>query len=200
MTPRSCLRWKPTGRIFNIVGLRWVSSGKIFASSTTKVDSEPSHGSNTDITNLHECIQNLDSSAGTSINVQEEQTLDLSAGTPLNLKKERIKAWIKENVISRRPRIVGQILKDYALSSVLTSTADVPAIYIQLVWMMVKQVLNANDIIRFMVEKENIIYTLDMFRTALKLPTETAKKPFIPPTDFPYIKEFLKIIGYQGPM
>ncbi|GJZ88576.1 hypothetical protein Tco_0660358 [Tanacetum coccineum] len=97
-------------------------------------------------------------------------------------------------------RIVGQILKDYALSSVLTSTADVPAIYIQLVWMMVKQVLNANDIICFMVEKENIIYTLDMFRTALKLPTETAKKPFIPPTDFPYIKEFLKIIGYQGPM
>ncbi|GJU22312.1 hypothetical protein Tco_1155654 [Tanacetum coccineum] len=71
MTPRSCLRWKPT-----------------------------------DITNLHECIQNLDSSAGTSINVQEEQTLDLSAGTPLNLKKERIKAWIKENVISRRPRLM----------------------------------------------------------------------------------------------
>nr|GEX88322.1 hypothetical protein [Tanacetum cinerariifolium] len=71
MTPRSCLRWKPTRRIFKTVGLRWVTSGKISVSSTTK----------------------------------EEQTLNLSAGTPLNLKKEIIKAWIKENVISRRPRL-----------------------------------------------------------------------------------------------
>nr|GEW41616.1 hypothetical protein [Tanacetum cinerariifolium] len=105
MTPRSCLRWKPTGRIFKTVGLRWVTSGKISVSSTTKVNSKPPHGSNTDITNLHECIQNLNSSACTSINAQEEQTLNLSAGTPLNLKKEIIKAWIKENVISRRPRL-----------------------------------------------------------------------------------------------
>ncbi|GKD42448.1 hypothetical protein Tco_1267093 [Tanacetum coccineum] len=87
-----CLRWKQTDRIFNTVGLRWVPTRKIFTSSTTTVDSEPPNGSNTDITNLHECIQNLDSSAGTSINVQEEQTLDLNARTPFNLKKERIKA------------------------------------------------------------------------------------------------------------
>ncbi|GKD93651.1 hypothetical protein Tco_1373488 [Tanacetum coccineum] len=96
MSPRSCLRWKPTGRIFKIVGLRWVPMGNIFASFISKVDSETQHGSNTDITNLHECIQNLDSGAGTSINVQEEQTLDLSAGTPFNLKKGRIKALIKK--------------------------------------------------------------------------------------------------------
>ncbi|GKB80826.1 hypothetical protein Tco_0947721 [Tanacetum coccineum] len=44
---------------------------------------------------------------GTSINVQEGQTLDLNAGAPFNLKKERIKAWIKENVISGRPRLHG---------------------------------------------------------------------------------------------
>ncbi|GJX93309.1 hypothetical protein Tco_0347895, partial [Tanacetum coccineum] len=72
----------------------------IFTSSTNTVDSEPPHGSNTDFTNLHECIQTLDSSAGTSINVLEEQNLNLSACTPFNLKKERIRAWIKENVIS----------------------------------------------------------------------------------------------------
>ncbi|GJR07778.1 hypothetical protein Tco_0790430 [Tanacetum coccineum] len=71
---------------------RWVPTRKIFPSSTTTVDSEPPHGSNTYITNLHECMQNLDSSAGASINVQEEQTLDLNAYTPFNLKKERIKA------------------------------------------------------------------------------------------------------------
>ncbi|GKB71265.1 hypothetical protein Tco_0932677 [Tanacetum coccineum] len=90
-TPRSCLRWKLTGRIFKTVGLRWVPTGKISTFSTTKVDSEPPHGFNTDITNLHECIQNLDS----------------SAGTPFNLKKEQIKVWIKENVISGRPRLHG---------------------------------------------------------------------------------------------
>ncbi|GKC88120.1 hypothetical protein Tco_1148769 [Tanacetum coccineum] len=94
-SPRSCLRWKQTGRIFKTVGLRWVPTGKIFTSSTTTINSEPLHGSNTDITNLHECIQTLDSSAGTSINVQEEQNLDLSTSTPSNLKKEIIKACIK---------------------------------------------------------------------------------------------------------
>ncbi|GKA24148.1 hypothetical protein Tco_0710181 [Tanacetum coccineum] len=44
-TPRSCLRWKSTGRIFNTVGLRWVPTGNIFTPSTTTVNSEPPHGS-----------------------------------------------------------------------------------------------------------------------------------------------------------
>ncbi|GJS65199.1 ribonuclease H-like domain-containing protein [Tanacetum coccineum] len=64
MTHRSCLRWKPTGKIFKTVGLRWVPTGKIFTSSTTKVDSEPQNGSNDDITNQYECKQTLDVSAG----------------------------------------------------------------------------------------------------------------------------------------
>ncbi|GJW49145.1 kinase-like domain-containing protein [Tanacetum coccineum] len=38
-TPRSCLRWIPTGRIFKLVGLRWIPTGKMFIDSTTKVDS-----------------------------------------------------------------------------------------------------------------------------------------------------------------
>ncbi|GJS77069.1 retrovirus-related pol polyprotein from transposon TNT 1-94 [Tanacetum coccineum] len=62
-SPRSCLRWKPTGRIFNTVGLRWVPTGKIFTSSTTKVDSEPPNGSHEDITNSYECEQTLSFSA-----------------------------------------------------------------------------------------------------------------------------------------
>ncbi|GJY71280.1 retrovirus-related pol polyprotein from transposon TNT 1-94 [Tanacetum coccineum] len=65
MTPRSCLRWKPTGKIFKTVGLRWVPTGKIFKSSTTKIDSEPTNGSNEDITNQYECEQTLDVSADT---------------------------------------------------------------------------------------------------------------------------------------
>ncbi|GKA38906.1 hypothetical protein Tco_0731457 [Tanacetum coccineum] len=48
-------RWKPTGKIFKTVVLRWVPTGKIFTSSTTKVDSEPTNGSNEDITNQYEC-------------------------------------------------------------------------------------------------------------------------------------------------
>nr|GEV81534.1 hypothetical protein [Tanacetum cinerariifolium] len=86
---------------------REIPTRKIFESSTTKVDIEPPHGSNRDITNLQECIQTLDSSASTSINVQEEHNLDLSAGTPFNLKKERIKTWTKDKVIFGRPRLHG---------------------------------------------------------------------------------------------
>ncbi|GJV19292.1 hypothetical protein Tco_1368312 [Tanacetum coccineum] len=64
-TPRSCLRWIPTGRIFNTLGLRWVPTRKIFTSSTIKVDCEPLNGSNEDITNLYECDQTLNVSAST---------------------------------------------------------------------------------------------------------------------------------------
>ncbi|GJX70077.1 hypothetical protein Tco_0307248 [Tanacetum coccineum] len=53
------LRWKPTGKIFKIVGLRWVPTRKIFTSRTTKVDSKPTNGSNDDITNQCECDQTL---------------------------------------------------------------------------------------------------------------------------------------------
>ncbi|GJZ95112.1 hypothetical protein Tco_0667315 [Tanacetum coccineum] len=70
MIPRSCLRWKHTGRIFKTPGLRWVPTRKIFTSSTIKIDSEPPNGSNEDITNPYECEQTLNVSAG---------TLDLSA-------------------------------------------------------------------------------------------------------------------------
>ncbi|GKB36224.1 hypothetical protein Tco_0881166 [Tanacetum coccineum] len=65
MTPRSCLRWKPMGKIFKTIGLRWVPTRKIFTSSTTKVDSEPINGSNEDITNQYECEQTLNVSAST---------------------------------------------------------------------------------------------------------------------------------------
>ncbi|GJV58201.1 hypothetical protein Tco_1459206 [Tanacetum coccineum] len=61
--PKSCLRWKPTGRTFKTAGLRWVPTREIFTSSTSKVDIEPLNGSNEDIINLYECEQILDVSA-----------------------------------------------------------------------------------------------------------------------------------------
>ncbi|GKE76879.1 hypothetical protein Tco_1542999 [Tanacetum coccineum] len=63
-TPISYLRWKPTGRIFKIVGLRWTPTGKMFTDYTTKVNSEPPNGSNDHITNPYEGDQNLNVGAG----------------------------------------------------------------------------------------------------------------------------------------
>ncbi|GJT70962.1 hypothetical protein Tco_1030248 [Tanacetum coccineum] len=66
MTPRSCLSWKPTGRILKTVCLRWVPTGRLFNSCTSKVESEPTHGSNVDIPHIHACKQTLGLSAETS--------------------------------------------------------------------------------------------------------------------------------------
>ncbi|GJY22022.1 hypothetical protein Tco_0394588 [Tanacetum coccineum] len=46
-----------------------VPTGKILASCTSKDDSEPTHGSNVDIPNIHECKQTLDLSAGTKVDI-----------------------------------------------------------------------------------------------------------------------------------
>ncbi|GJX96203.1 hypothetical protein Tco_0352001 [Tanacetum coccineum] len=73
-------------RIFKTVGLKWVPTGKISTSSTTKVDSEPTNGSNKDITNQYECEQTLDVSAG---------TLNLSAGKSFNPKKKGLRVCSK---------------------------------------------------------------------------------------------------------
>ncbi|GKA38882.1 hypothetical protein Tco_0731433 [Tanacetum coccineum] len=85
MTPRSCLRWKPTGRVFKNVVLRWVPTGKTFASSTTKVDSEPPNGSNADITNQCESEQALDVSAADQASVFMAMTsVHISSGLVLH--------------------------------------------------------------------------------------------------------------------
>ncbi|GJS34997.1 hypothetical protein Tco_0533379 [Tanacetum coccineum] len=63
-------------------GQRWVPTGKIFTSSTTKVDSEPQNGSNEDITNPYECEQTLNVSAGTlNLSAELDQTTALNRST-----------------------------------------------------------------------------------------------------------------------
>ncbi|GJY73225.1 hypothetical protein Tco_0477656 [Tanacetum coccineum] len=57
-------RGATNGRILKTVCLRWVPTGKTFASSTTKVESEPPNGSNADIPNQCESEQALNVSAG----------------------------------------------------------------------------------------------------------------------------------------
>ncbi|GKE15743.1 hypothetical protein Tco_1423320, partial [Tanacetum coccineum] len=72
-SPRSDLRWKPTGRIFKTIRLRWVPTGKVLASCMRKDDSEPTHGSYVDIPNIHECKQTLDIGAGKSQSMVAEK-------------------------------------------------------------------------------------------------------------------------------
>ncbi|GJV22012.1 hypothetical protein Tco_1371032 [Tanacetum coccineum] len=106
-SPRSCLWWKPTGRIFDIVGLRWIPTRKLLDSCTGNVDSEPQHGFNVDISKIHKCKQTLDLSAGTSINVQKKQSINLSAGTSYNVKKENLRVWLLKRKISQKPVLQG---------------------------------------------------------------------------------------------
>ncbi|GKE81829.1 hypothetical protein Tco_1551829, partial [Tanacetum coccineum] len=122
-SPRSDLRWKPTGRIFKSVGLRWIPTRKLFDSCTSKADSEPPHGSNVDIPNIHECKQTLDVSAGTSINVQKEQSLDLSASTLCNVNKENLRVCSSSLVCTKwfKPRTTMSTEVHQAAETVTTS-------------------------------------------------------------------------------
>ncbi|GJS18736.1 hypothetical protein Tco_0413208 [Tanacetum coccineum] len=75
-TPRSCLRWKPTGRIFKTVSLRWIPTGKVFIDSTTKVDSETSDcDSNVDIFRANMIIQGQSNLSAPSNTMAEENIL-----------------------------------------------------------------------------------------------------------------------------
>nr|GEW72335.1 hypothetical protein [Tanacetum cinerariifolium] len=47
-------------------------------------------------------------------------------------------------------------------------------------------------------DKKKITYTVDMFRSTLKLPVETLENSFIAPATPKFIHPFLKIVGYQG--
>ncbi|GJV46148.1 hypothetical protein Tco_1430684 [Tanacetum coccineum] len=81
------------GRFFKTVGLRWIPTGKIFTSSTTKFDNEPPNGLNEDVTNLYECEQTLNVSAG---------TLNLSSCTSLNPKKERLRTTLQTPLLKEK--------------------------------------------------------------------------------------------------
>nr|GEZ39804.1 hypothetical protein [Tanacetum cinerariifolium]GEZ40062.1 hypothetical protein [Tanacetum cinerariifolium] len=91
-------RWKLTGKMFKTVGLRWVPTGRILTSSTTKVDSKPLNGSNADITNQYECEQTLDVSAC---------TLNLSACISFNPKEEGLRVWLLKRQISNKLGLQG---------------------------------------------------------------------------------------------
>ncbi|GJS89056.1 hypothetical protein Tco_0771692 [Tanacetum coccineum] len=62
----------------------------------------------------------------------------------------------------------------------------------------VSKVPNINDTIRFKLDSQEIVYTVDIFRSTLNLPVETTKNPFIEPATMKFIQPFMQIVGYQG--
>ncbi|GKF37350.1 hypothetical protein Tco_0114108 [Tanacetum coccineum] len=50
----------------------------------------------------------------------------------------------------------------------------------------------------FKLDRQVIVYTVDMFRSTLQLPMETTTNPFIAPTTMKFIQPFMQIVGYQG--
>ncbi|GJW36352.1 hypothetical protein Tco_0059272 [Tanacetum coccineum] len=110
-TPRSCLRWIPTGRIFKLLGLRWIPTGKMFTDNTTKVNSEPSNGSNDVITNSYECDQTLNVSAVQASLFNDKITsVHISSGLALQQKNDvcshqfRPRSSMTNDVCSHQPR------------------------------------------------------------------------------------------------
>ncbi|GJW48896.1 ribonuclease H [Tanacetum coccineum] len=122
MNPRSCLRWKPTGRIFSNVRLRWIPTGKLLNSCTGKVDSEPTHVSIVDIPHIHACKQTLGLSAGTSFNGQKQQRIDLNADALYNEKQENLRVWPRSSMFKRRLITADQASVFMAMMSVHISS------------------------------------------------------------------------------
>ncbi|GKC64830.1 hypothetical protein Tco_1097428 [Tanacetum coccineum] len=51
---------------------------------------------------------------------------------------------------------------------------------------------------RFKLDRHEIVYTVDMFRSTLQLPVETPANPFITPSTIKVIEPFMQTVGYQG--
>ncbi|GKE09785.1 hypothetical protein Tco_1413336 [Tanacetum coccineum] len=95
-------------------------------------------------------------------------------------------------------KIVGQILLDHPLSYALITIADVLAVYLQQLWMTVSNVPDTKDTIKFKLDTQEIIYTVDMLCDTLHLPVETPSNPFIAPVNIEIIQSFMQRVGYQG--
>ncbi|GJV70640.1 hypothetical protein Tco_1490635 [Tanacetum coccineum] len=76
MNPKSCLRWKPTGRIFSNVRLRWIPTGKLLNSCTGKVRHSQ---------------------------WAKAQRMDLNEDALYNAKQENRRVWLLKMLISKKP-------------------------------------------------------------------------------------------------
>ncbi|GKE10615.1 hypothetical protein Tco_1414166 [Tanacetum coccineum] len=95
-------------------------------------------------------------------------------------------------------KIVGKILLDHPLSYALTATADVPVVYLQQFWRTVSKVHDTEDTIKFKLDTQEIIYTVDMFRDTINMPVETQENPFVALVNIEIIESFMNRVGYKG--
>ncbi|GJZ70536.1 hypothetical protein Tco_0634086 [Tanacetum coccineum] len=173
-TPRSCLRWKPTGNIFKTVSLRWIPTGKMFTDNTTKVDSEPPNGSNDDITNPYECNQTLYVSAGTS---------NSSAGLVLHLDDiGKGNLLLDLQKLQKNPifRISVDIRQNTNFVRAFTTSANVPSIYIQLFWNTLTPDAKTG-VYSFQVDEHWLTLSADLLRKALNVTPADSAHPFESP-------------------
>ncbi|GJR98554.1 hypothetical protein Tco_0270728 [Tanacetum coccineum] len=70
--------------------------------------------------------------------------------------------------------------------------------YETIFWKTVSKVPDTNDTIKFKMDRQEIVYTMDMFRSTLDLPVETTENLFMAPTKMKFIQPFMQIVGYQG--
>nr|GEU29583.1 hypothetical protein [Tanacetum cinerariifolium] len=128
-TPRSCLRWKTTGRIFKIVCLGWIPTGKMFTDNTIKVESEPLNGSNDDITNSYRCDQTLNVSVGTlnlSAEVVEKQAGNVQTSLTLSSAKLEIQSMVDVPIHQEDPAVQRTPLIDTVILIVTNKTTSTP--------------------------------------------------------------------------
>ncbi|GJY33298.1 hypothetical protein Tco_0417767 [Tanacetum coccineum] len=95
-------------------------------------------------------------------------------------------------------KIVGHILLDHPLSYALTATADVLAVYLQHFCKTVHKVSDTKDTIKFKLDMQDIMYTVDIFCDTIQLLVETTDNLFVAPINIEIIKSFMHTVGYQG--
>nr|GEX83234.1 uncharacterized mitochondrial protein AtMg00810-like [Tanacetum cinerariifolium] len=62
----------------------------------------------------------------------------------------------------------------------------------------VSKVPGPKDMIKFILNTQDFVYTVDMFRDILHFPVKTPENPFIAPVNIETIKVFMNRVGYQG--
>ncbi|GKA16319.1 hypothetical protein Tco_0696066 [Tanacetum coccineum] len=136
-----------------------------------------------------------------SYSIPHGSTRDSSSSTCSSIQTNReMQQLCGVTEYSRSPecKIVGLILLDHCLANALTATTDVPAVYLQQFWRTMSKVPNTKDMIKFLLDTEQFIYTVNMFRDTLQLPVETPENLFVAPANIHTIEVFMNSIGYQG--
>nr|GEV85392.1 hypothetical protein [Tanacetum cinerariifolium] len=108
----------------------------------------------------------------------------------LNLILEKMVAFVDE--LKVLDRIVAKQVLDIFVAEPFET------VYLKQFWKTVSKVPDTKNTIRFKLDTQEIVYTVDMFHDNLKLPMETLENLFVAPVNIEIIKPFKHMVGYQG--